>query len=223
MAATIVLDFEGINPAGVATTNILDFYNGGTSSAGTSGPDYGVSFSGNALALCLNTADEACSNTSRGGFGDPSSQKGGLNWLQGSETYLNYASGFKDGFSFYYSAPFFTGGISVYDGLNGTGNLLATIALDLTTDGGCGSSAGGASYCPFAPIGVEFNGIAKSISFEGTQNYIVFDDVTFGSATPGAVPELATWLMLIAGVGVVGYAMRRRGNLAPDLSFARPI
>jgi hypothetical protein len=100
-AAVVSLDFEGINatyPSGFA--NVLDFYNGGTSSDGTTGTDYGISFGRNALAICLNTPGVACSNTSRGGVGDPASAKGGLFFLDGDETFLNYAAGFDTGFSF---------------------------------------------------------------------------------------------------------------------------
>jgi hypothetical protein len=217
-AAPVVLDFEDINPTyGVTGTPILEFYNGGTSNAGTSGPDLGVSFSRNALALCLNTPGTSCSNTSRGGLGDPNSQRGALVFLDGAETFLNYAAGFEDGFSFFYSAPGFTGSVGVYDGLNGSGNLLATLALDLTPGGQCDDSySGGALYCPFVAAGVNFAGIARSISFAGTANFITFDDVTFGSATPGnpdnGVPEPATWAMMIGGMGAVGGAMRRRNR-----------
>ena len=66
-ADVVTLDFEGVNatyPSGFA--QVLDFYNGGTSSDGTSGVNYGVSFSDNALAICLNSLSVTCSNTSRG-------------------------------------------------------------------------------------------------------------------------------------------------------------
>lgn len=218
IAATVVLDFEGVNstyPSGFAFVG--DFYNGGTSSDGTSGTNYGVSFSGNAQAICLNTPGTSCSNTSRGGEGDPGSQLGGLFFLSGSETYLNYAGGFDTGFSFYYAAPNTPGSIGVYDGLNGTGNLLATLALGLTPS----TCTGLGVYCPFEPIGVSFSGTAQSIAFAGVANFIVFDDVTFGSATPGngAVPEPATWAMMIGGFGMMGAVMRRRRRRSP-LAFA---
>lgn len=212
-AAQVVLDFEGVNatyPSGYAT--IGEFYNGGFSSDGTTGTNYGVSFSDNAAALCLNTPEASCSNTSRGGLGDPDSQRGALVFFSGAETFLNYSSGFDTGFSFFYSAPVYPGSISVYDGLNGTGNLLATLALGLTAPGACDSDySQGAYYCPFVPIGVGFAGTARSISFAGTANYIVFDDVTFGSVTPGGVvPEPTTWALMVGGFGVAGAAMRRR-------------
>jgi hypothetical protein len=58
---------------------------------------------------------------------------------------------------------------------------------------------------------VSFAGVAKSVDFGGGANFVAYDDITFGSATPGpAVPEPASWVMLIAGFGLTGAAMRRR-------------
>lgn len=208
-AAVIDLTFEGVNatyPSGYA--NVGDFYNGGTSSDGTSGTNYGISFSSNALAICLNSTSVLCSNTSRGGFGDPNSQTGGLFFLEGAQTYMNVAAGFDTGFSFNYAAIYYASSVSVYDGLNGTGNLLATIALGLTTTA-CDPSYS-AGFCPFVAAGIGFAGIAKSVSFAGVSNQVVFDDVTFGSATPGPSPTpLPAGLPLLA-VGLGGLAVLRR-------------
>lgn len=208
-AAVVSLNFEGVNatyPSGYA--QILNFYNGGLSSVGTTGTNFGASFGSNALAICLNSTTVNCSNTSRGGLGDPASQRGGLFFLSGSETFLNFAAGFSTGFSFNYASSV-TGSVEVYDGLNGTGNVLASVNL---TPNLVGCPTYTAGFCPFGPAGVSFSGTAKSISFGGVANQIVFDDITFGSATPGpgVVPEPASWAMLIVGFGLVGAAARRR-------------
>lgn len=209
----VVLDFEGVNgtyPSGFA--QVLEFYNGGVSSDGTSGFNHGVSFSSNALAICLNTPGVSCSNTSRGGEA-PGSEKGGLFFLDGTETILNYGAGFTTGFSFVYAQPNTQGGeVRVYDGADGTGSLLGSISLGLTAST-CGDEYG-AAYCPFEAVGVAFGGTAKSIVFAGVANFVVFDDITFGSVNPGnpGVPEPATWAMMILGFGLVGYSARRRSN-----------
>jgi len=211
-AAPIVLNFEGVNatyPSGFAFVN--GYYNGGTSSDGTSGTNYGIAFSSNAQAICLNTPGTGCSNTSRGGLA-PGSEKGGLFFTSGSQTIMDVAAGFDTGFSFFYAQPNTNGGfVNVYDDLGGAGNLLATISLTLTPSTCDGVY--GAGYCPFVAVGVGFSGIAKSVAFGGVANFVVFDDITFGSITPGPqVPEPATWAMMIGGFGLTGVAMRRRNK-----------
>lgn len=215
-ADVIVLDFEHIAPY-PNSNNVLiqDFYNGGTSSIGTSGTNYGIGFGSNALLICLNSLSVNCSNTSRGGLA-PSSSEGGLFFLSGSSTFMNVAAGFDTGFSFYYAQPNTSGGfINVFDGLNGTGNLLGSINLSLTPSSCPGYSG---AYCPFEALGVGFAGIAKSVEFGGVANYVVFDDITFGSVIPGTpgVPEPASWAMMIGGFGLAGAAMRgsRKRKLA---------
>jgi len=211
-ASVVFLDFEGI-PATYPSdddTQILDFYNGGTSSAGTSGTNYGVSFGSNALAICLNSDSVFCSNTSRGGLGGSSGQ-GALFFLEGAETYLNVDAGFDTGFAFNYVSLNYSGSVDVYDGLDGTGNLLASLALSPNA----GSCPGyNAEFCPFSPIGVVFSGVARSIGFGGVANQIVFDDVTFGADVPGpdttVVPLPGTLGLLGFGLAGLGISRRRK-------------
>lgn len=213
-AAVVSLNFEGIAPYPSANgTMIQDFYNGGTSSIGTSGTNFGVHFGSNALLICLNTIGTNCSNTSRGGLA-PGSDKGALFFLDGGSTTLDFAAGFTTGFSFNYTDPFSSGGtVSVYDGLGGTGTLLATTTLSLTTSA-CPTGYSGA-YCPFVADGLAFSGTAKSIVFGGVANQVVFDDITFGSTKPGTVPEPEAWALLLLGVAGIGTVARaRRGVVA---------
>jgi hypothetical protein len=213
-SAQVVLTFEGIGPSYPFANDqsIGDFYNGGTSGFGTTGTDYGISFGSNALAVCLNSTDIFCSSASRGGFGDPTSANSALFWTSGTETFMNVAAGFSTGFSFFYTARNQGGSVLVYDDLNGTGNILATIILP-TTLGTC-DPAYFAPFCPFVAAGSTFNGIAKSVAWGGVADQIAFDDVTLGSDTPGnpsdVVPEPATMTLLATGLAGMAAARKRR-------------
>ncbi|GGE16275.1 hypothetical protein GCM10011529_23330 [Polymorphobacter glacialis] len=187
-AAVITLDFEGIgnqNPVG-------NFYAG-----------QGIVFSADTLALV--DADDGGS----GNFGNEPSPNTIMFFLNANNAILNYADGFTTGFSFFYTSST-AAAVSVWDGINGTGNLLGTLNLLAQYTDGCTGDPSG-TFCNFSAIGIDFAGTARSINFGGTANQTGFDDITFGSATPGGgVPEPASWAMLIAGFGLTGAAMRRR-------------
>lgn len=178
-AAPIVLDFEGLDDA----ESINGFYNGGTSSNGNTGPNLGVAFSANTLALIDQDAGGS------GNFGGEPSPNTVMFFLTGASAIMNVAAGFDTGFSFFYSAINNPGSVSVFDGLNGTGSLLATLTIPVTPFNGAPDPSG--QFSPFVPIGVGFAGIAQSVSFAGVQNQIGFDDVTFGAVIPrGDQPNL---------------------------------
>jgi hypothetical protein len=132
---------------------------------------------------------------------------------------MNDPAGFTTGFSLFYSAINQPGSLSVFSGLNGTGTLLATLNLP-TTPSTCNSSYD-AGFCPFVTIGVSFSGTAQSIDFAGVANQIVFDDFTFGSATPGqpgtpAVPEPSTLVMMLTGAGAAVTQLRTMACMLPS-------
>lgn len=194
-AEVVVLDFNGVADPSNSTT-VGGYYNGGASGDGNSGVNYGVQFTDNALAI-----------NSYNGHSEPN--PGILFFLSGDAVNITYAAGFTTGFSFYYASNS-EASITVYDGENGTGNVLAMLSLTNNFSAECG-------YCDWDAIGVSFAGVAKSIDFAGGADFVGYDQITFGSVRPGdpnAIPEPATWAMLITGFGLVGAAARRRRTLA---------
>ena len=207
-AAVITLDFEGIGDQEA----IGDFYNGG------GGEDFGVTFSDNALGVI--DADAG----GNGNFGNEPTPDTIMFFLTGDAATLNFTEGFETGFSFFYTAINDPGNIDVYDGVGATGSILASLDLP-TTPSETGDPTG--DFNVFEPIGVEFSGVAKSIDFGGTIDQIGFDNITFGSGTPGdqggsqpesgdsgsgpnVVPLPASLPLLVAGFGVLGALRARR-------------
>jgi len=197
--AAFTLTFEGLQDV----EGVGQFYNGGTGTAGSTGPNLGVSFSATALALIDSDAGGG------GNFGNEPSPSTILFFASESSATLTLAAGFDTGFSFFYSAIFSPGSVTVYDGVNGTGNVLASLTLPVTPSG-AGDPNG--AFSPFLPIGVAFSGTARSVDFAGSAGNIGFDDITFGSDSPigNPVPVPATAVIFAVGTGLAGLIARRR-------------
>lgn len=192
-ASSITMTFEGVgnyNPVG-------EFYNGGA------GGSLGVSFSSNALGLVDIDAGGS------GRFGGEPSPSTVLFFLKGSAATMNVPGGFLNGLSFYYTTPFYTGQVKVYDAPDAAGNLLATLDLPLTPYNGAPDPNG--VYSPLLKLGVSFTGSARSVDFGGTADKIGFDDITIGDRYPvDVVPEPPTILGVGIPVLMVGLGRLRR-------------
>ena len=185
-AAITTLTFEGVGDQNAVGA----FY----------GPDYVFS----PATLALVDADAGGS----GNFANEPSGDTIMFFLDANNAILDVVNGFDTGFSFWYTSST-AASVTVYDGLGGTGNILGTLNLLAQFNDNCvGDPTGG--FCNWSAIGVGFAGTAYSIDFGGTANQTGFDNITFGSVTPGGVPEPSTWAMMLLGFGAVGFAMRRR-------------
>lgn len=130
----------------------------------------------------------------------------------GTAATMNYTfgtGGLADAISFSYASVANTS-VSVYDGVNGSGNLLATFTLTANNDGlgtGCTTS----TICVWTTVSQSFSGLAKSVTFGDsydTANALTvaaFDNL---SVTPVPVPA-AGWL-LASALGGLGAMVRRR-------------
>ena len=199
-AAVVHLDFEGLNDF----ESVNEFYDGGLGGGGIfgggvsgPGPDLGVTFS--PLAIALRDSDA-------GGTGNIGNEPSGENVLvcfSCDNYYLNVSDGFTDGLAFFYASHLFTGTVSVFSGLNGTGDLLTTVSL-VALGAGPGDPTG--DFSIWAPVGVTFSGVARSIEFGGEPDEYVVDNITLGSSVPVPEPSLGFFL----GLAVCGYSISRR-------------
>ena len=197
--AVFVLDFEGIGNL----ASINGFYNGGTDSDGNMGTNYGVEFSGNTLGIV--DADAGGS----GNFGNEPSPDTIMFWLDNSSAIMNVAAGFDTGFSFFYTSST-AATINIWSGLNATGTLLASFDLMAQHTNNCTGDPSG-TFCNWDAIGVSFAGVAMSIDFGGTANQTGYDDITFGSATPGDPnADAAPAGLGLLGLGLLALGARRR-------------
>jgi hypothetical protein len=211
-AAIVDLTFEGVAASyPFARTKINDFYNGGTSGAGMSGPDYGVTFSRGLNAACLNSLTvSSCDGVSKGGLGPADSQESALEFFSTTPSFIDVAGGFTSELSLNYVTTLLTVRLAIWSGLDGTGDLLATLKLPANAVG-C-PDYGDAELCPFTLASVSFSGIARSVQFSGLA--ADFDDITFTAA-----PEPSTWAMALIGFVALGYAALRRNAVVRAISI----
>lgn len=191
-AETITLDFEYLPNF----SWVDEYYNGGESSTGEIGPDYGVSFVNETMRIFSSDAIP----------GLFSNNPSGTNIISYDPRFENTPSmiveGGFTGLSFYYSAsgPF---SIGVVDA---DLQVLGYYTFAAQRQDGCSDSFS----CNWSLATLDFQGIARSLYFHDAANG-GYDDFTFtlpGDPTGNTIPEPAQWVMLIAGFGLAGVSLR---------------
>jgi len=205
-AATVTLDFDGLDGRATVNERILDFYAGGQGSAGSAGgPDFGITFSPEAVAIC---AFPACISSNVAGA--PSGPNV-LGVLPDTTAVMNIAGGFDQALQFMWMTTT-TAHVTLWSGLGGTGTMLNGVTLFGQPSGSNADGCSGRTFCPFLPASVQALGVVHSITFENFTHGVIDDLTLFGAAggNPDAVPEPGAWALMISGFGLAGAALRRR-------------
>jgi hypothetical protein len=185
-----LLTFQGLKDGQL----VGNFYSGG-GLAGT--PNYGVTFSSNVYGL-RPAAQGGSGNFLPNQFSNPVIFILGTMGSSATGT-MNVANGFSSGINFFYTAAF-RETVTVWSGANGTGTVLATMALTVN-DASCGA----VTYCNWTDVGINFSGTAQSVTFSGPANGIGISEITLGQSTT-AVPEPSSIYLL--GTGIAGFCAR---------------
>ena len=171
-AQQFTLNFDGLQNF----EQVGQFYNGGLGGNGSGpGPDYGVTFSPDNGGR-VSTAIVAGQTVLFANNLDFTSEMEPL--------VMNVEGGFTGQFSFHYATPngSQTGSVTIYDGPNGTGNVLATAALP----GLSGTPLYNASSN--SPVVLSFNGTAQSVRWMLRGGAADLDSITFFTTpAPGLV------------------------------------
>lgn len=204
-AGPVTLTFEGLRDQ----ESVLNYYNGGTGSLGSTGTNYGISFAGNTLALVDSDAGGS------GNFANEPSASTAMFFLSGTSTILNVSSGFTGSFSFFYSTRFNTGVVNLYDGADGAGNLVGSLNLAALGTNCSGDPTG--SFCNWGEAALSLSSTVRSVDFGGAANLTAFDNITFGDVGEviipppgGQVPEPGSLLLTASAMLALLAATRRR-------------
>jgi hypothetical protein len=173
-AARIVVDFEGVGDLAA----INEFYNFGIDSVGNTGTDYGIYFSNAAFGIIDADVDPL---NFHGNFANAPSATTALIFLEGGAAMMNTETGFDSGLSLSYSSST-NATVKIYDALNGTGKLLASLNLITNFENNDCRATSADAYCHWDQAGVTFSGIAKSVVFEGQRLSTLYDNIILGSA-----------------------------------------
>ena len=170
-ADQISLTFDEKQLANDSNDPILNFYNGGETFLGKGpGPTLGVVFADSNARVYTNPQT---GHYTPPGYMLLSSDNAAAG--QPITTTMNVSAGFITGVSFDYALIGAAGSLQVFSGLDGTGTVLGTTDLPVTSSTGNGV---------FVADSVDFSGIAHSVVFDAGNMQLGVDDIVLNS-----VPE----------------------------------
>ena len=190
-AITVTLDFEGAT----SFAPVGDLYNGAGSD------NYGLRFSGEALAL----ANDGTGPGPNGEFFSNAPTPGTVMFATGAPALLRtmaFGDSLINQISFYYSsATAALGAVQIFSSDDGSGVALASADLSANSGAACTGP-----YCHWDQVMLNFVGDAHSISF-GNFDSAAFDNI---SVTVTAVPEPSMLMLLLVSAGGLFATARRR-------------
>lgn len=174
--------------------------------------DFNITFSPNALGLVDSDAG------GNGNFSNEPSPSTVLTLETPTPITLNSSVGLVNSLSFSYVSAFVDSNpasVRVYDGPDGTGNVLASQTLPLTPVGVGDPNGGDYDFGTGPnPVTVAFPGIARSVQFDATSSnpiggFVGFDDI---NTTPIPEPSSILGFLTFGAVGAGLMLKRKRGN-----------
>jgi hypothetical protein len=207
MAGTVPLDFEDITSKD-GWINLLDRYDG------LGGP--GIQFTGAAWGVsgfkCGGSGNFFYDGAFDGGCtalilaGNPKD----ADTSQPQSFTLNFAEGFTNGSSFYYSGRASSAvTISVFKDVNGVGLLTDVDSTSLLLSG-C-TSDDSIKWCDWSKLTLGFAGTARSIVISGADESLLIDGLRLIQATavPGRLPEPGSIALAFGALGALGWTRKR--------------
>lgn len=139
--------------------------------------DRGLSFSSNLLGLmsACGLRDAGVTEGLGGNFENAPSGNMAASFAEGDRLLLNVAEGFSGQVAFAYASPFRDHVVTVFDGVNGTGNVLATTTIDPTD-----AEAFPKAYSNFETAVLSFSGVGRSVAIGSEANQLLIDDLVLG-------------------------------------------
>lgn len=101
-----------------------------------------------------------------------------------------------------------------FDDSNGAGGVSAPASFDINSVNYAVTDPAGSAPFSFTASGLGFVGDTFTLKVNRSNSWVFVSEVAFDGRAAGAVPEPASWSLMIAGFGLIGAALRRRSAVA---------